>query len=179
MICFAHGQNIYQEMIQAVKQRDPEVEIHLFNNYPEKELSNPDFLKTPLGTQSLILIDDLSSEVKGSFVKLLRGGCHHDSVTCIYISQCFTGESKLAKIGLKNLQYIFLTRSAESGPLLVDLNKRLFMYKKQFLSRAYEKVMSKAAYAYLCIDLSVQCENRNRVKTGFFPGENAFIYRSE
>lgn len=178
VIAYGHYQDIYQQMIQAVKKLYPDVEVQLYNSYPHEEFSSREFWRVPIGTQLFCVVDDLAEEVQPSFSKLLRGTLHHNNATLCYLTQCISGECQEVKKALKNVQYYILTRSSHSGLVLTDLNRKLFTYNPRFLMAAYQAIMSREKYAYMVIDLTVDCDNKNRIKSGLFPSEDAYIYRS-
>ncbi len=73
VLCFAHQQQIYEDMTDSIKQKYPNVEIHIFSEYPEDEMKSKEFWTVPDCMQSILIIDDLSDQVKPSFDKMLRG----------------------------------------------------------------------------------------------------------
>jgi hypothetical protein len=81
----------------------------------------------------------------------------------------------VVKNGLKNAHYYILTKSTQSGLLLSDLNKKMFMYSPRFLSNCYEKIMKKP-YAYMVIDKTVDCDQNRSVRTGLFSGEDMYVF---
>jgi len=61
--------------------------------------------------------------------------------------------------------------------LLLDLNRKMFLYQPKFLANCYEKIMNCGnAYPYMIIDKTVDCDSRRCVRTGLFDDEYKFIY---
>ena len=180
VICYGHFQPIYYKMIESIKRLYPNVQIQLFNCYPDEQFQSQEFWNIPHGTQMIIIVDDLSEEIKPSFEKLLRGKLHHANATLFYLSQDHSSEPKVVKNALRNVNYYLLTKSAHSGILLSDLNRKTHLYCPRFLHSAYQKVMESRKgdiYPYLLIDLTVDGDPKNCVRTGIFEGEDAFIFR--
>ncbi len=73
VICFDFRQGIYQDMIDSIKRQYPEVDVQVFSRYPEEQMSSDTFWNVPEGSQSMVIIDDLASQIKPSFDKMLRG----------------------------------------------------------------------------------------------------------
>ena len=181
VICYGHYQPVYNKMIASVKKFYPNVEVEMHNGYPEEQFLSRDFWKIPNGSQMIIIMDDISDEIKPSFEKMLRGTLHHNSASLFYLSQDHSSEPKVVKNALRNVAYYFLTKSAHSGILLSDLNRKTHLYCPKFLFSAYSKVMERKKkddiYPYLLIDLTVDGDTKNSVRTGIFDGEAAFIFR--
>ena len=154
VICYGHYQPVYNKMIASVKKFYPNVEVEMHNGYPEEQFLSRDFWKIPNDSQMIIIMDDISD---------------HSS------------EPKVVKNALRNVAYYFLTKSAHSGILLSDLNRKTHLYCPKFLFSAYSKVMERKKkddiYPYLLIDLTVDGDTKNSVRTGIFDGEAAFIFR--
>ncbi len=68
-----HHQPIYQEMLDSIKQKYPNVETHVFSHYPDNELDSDDFWSVLDGTQSILILDDVSDQVTASFEKMHQG----------------------------------------------------------------------------------------------------------
>ncbi len=60
-------------MLDSIKQKYPNVETHVFSRYPEDEMDSDDFWSVAEGTQSILILDDVSDQVTASFEKMLRG----------------------------------------------------------------------------------------------------------
>ncbi len=73
VLCYAHHQPIYQEMLDSIKQKYPNVETHVFSHYPNDEMDSDDFWPVAEGTQSILILDDVLDQVTASFEKMLRG----------------------------------------------------------------------------------------------------------
>ncbi len=71
VLCYVHHQPIYQETLDSIKQKYPTVETHVFSHYPNDQLDSDDFWSVPDGTQSILILDDVSDQVTASFEKIL------------------------------------------------------------------------------------------------------------
>lgn len=178
-ICYSSYQPVYDEMIASIERDNENVEVLLFNYYPEEKFQTKEFWEVPEGSMSLIVMDDMGGEVKSSFEKMLRVTLHHENATLLYLSQDHSGENEWVKRGLRSVGYYFLTKSSHSGILLSDLNRKLFLYSPRLLARAYEEVMKVKSdiWPYLLLDLTVDCDDESRIRTGIFKGETGRIYR--
>lgn len=182
ILVFRHYQPLYQEIVNHIKDLYPAVSIKIFEEWPEKEILEREFWPpTNERQQSLIIIDDVGYMIKGeAFEALCRGISHHCNVSVFFLSQDLSSESKRVKNALKNANYFVLTKSSQHGPLLRDLQMKLFPYQKGYLSFAYEELLTKSCeggpYGYCVIDKQVSTEPKYSVKTGVLHGENGYIF---
>ena len=183
VICYGHFQPVYNKIIASVKRHYPNVSVSTYNCYPEEQFQSEDFWKVPLGSQMILILDDLSEEIKPSFEKMLRGTLHHSNTTLFYLSQDHSSEPRVVKNALRSVGYYILTKSAHSGILLSDLNRKTHLYHPRFLFSAYKQVMDwkrkDGMYPYLLIDLTVDGDPKNSVRTGLFEEEDAFIFQPQ
>ena len=178
VLCYRYWQPIYDSMIATVKQRYPSCEILVFNEYPNSKLKDEEFWNVENGCMSFLVIDDQSDLIRDSFPLICRGLSHHKKICTVYISQDYSSESKIVKDALKNAQLFFLMRSAQSGPLLQDLNRRLYLYSPRFLASCFNKVIELGnAYSYLIIDKNPETEALCSVKTGIFSDEDKYVFQ--
>ncbi len=178
VLVYRHFQKIYQMMIDTVKELFPDCEIEVFNGYPEGTLDKEDFWpQTNENSQNFLIIDDCSDLIGKSFEVICRGLSHHLRITVVYISQDYVSEPKAVKNGLKNAGYFLLTKSSQSGLLLSDLNRKMFMYNPRFLSCCFDKIvsLSESSYPYMLIDKTTDCDKDHAVRTGLFEGEHSYI----
>ncbi len=73
--------------------------------------------------------------------------------------------------------YYLLTKSAHSGSLLQDLNRKLHLYHPRHLANAYHLTMNDGRpYSYILIDTTIFSDPKSSVRMGLFPGELSYIY---
>ncbi len=71
VLFYMHHQLIYQEMLDSIKQKYPNVETHVFSHYLNDEMDSDDFWSVVDGTQTILILDDVSDQVTASFEKML------------------------------------------------------------------------------------------------------------
>ncbi len=180
VLVYRHQQPLYQYIVDTVREKYPDCEVVVFENWPEDTMKDDNFWKIAPGSQSVLVIDDMSRSIKGpAFEIICRGLSHHQRITVFYVSQDYASESKVVKDGLENCTYFILTKHSQQGHHLMILQKRLFPYQQRCLTNCFkaciEKVQWNHDFPYLIVDKNVHTMN-NDIKTGIFPGEHGFIF---
>ncbi len=125
----------------------------------------------------LIIIDDLMDKVVSSLDMslLFTQGCHHRNISVIFISQNMFIQGKYARTISLNTQYMVIFKSMRDVSQITTLGKQLFPGRSKLLTQVYEDVM-RQPYNYLVIDNSPHANQKYRLRTRIFPGEDPIVY---
>ena len=165
MYCYAVWQPIFDEM-----EKLPNFTLHqgLPLNIDEWN---------PQSNHRLIIIDDLMEKVVDNLDMslLFTQGCHHKSISVIFITQNLYLKGKYARTISLNTQYLVLFRSLRDVSQITTLGKQMFPGQSKLLTQVYNDVMKKP-FAYLLIDNSPHGHPKYRLRTNIFPNEDTLIY---
>lgn len=126
---------------------------------------------------TLIVLDDLMHRVvqNTDMEVLFTQGCHHRRISVIFITQnLFPRGSKSRTIAL-NTYYLVLMKNARDVSQVSILSRQLYPGRSRLLVEAYRDA-TKHAFGYLIVDTSPQGEDKYRLRTNIFPGEDPVVY---
>ena len=106
---------------------------------------------------------------------LFTQGCHHRRLSVIYLSQTLFQQEKSAKSIALNTWYTVLFKNVRGTSQIMTLGQQLFPGKLNTLLEAYKKATTER-FGYLVLDLTPMGEDKYRMRTNVFPGEDPVIY---
>ena len=125
----------------------------------------------------LIVLDDLMHRVIHDLDMelLFTQGCHHRKLSVIFITQnIFPQGSKSRTIAL-NTTYLIVLKNMRDASQIATLGRQLFPGRSKLLTEAYTDATSKP-YGYLAVDMSPHSDDKYRLRTCVFPGEDTIVY---
>ena len=169
-ILYCYG--IYQSLFDKMEKDIPNFTLH--EGLPSKEDIENFSAKQK---HSLIILDDLMIQVGQSpeIERLFTMGCHHRKLSVIYLTQNIFQQSKCSRTIALNTHYLILFRNLRDGSQVTHLGRQLFPGKGQILVDAYQAA-TRVPYGYLVIDMSPHSEDKYRLRTQIFPGEDPIVY---
>ena len=168
-VLYCYG--IYQELFMRMEKDIPHLTCQL--GLPSKEQLD-EFTRD--GRHRLIIIDDLMHEViqDQSMELLFTRGCHHRKISAIFVTQNLFPKGKHARTIALNTWYIILMKDPRASLQVSILGRQLFAGKTKGFMQAYEDSM--ATNGYLVLDSCPRANDRYRIRTQIFPGEEPIIY---
>jgi len=130
------------------------------------------------GCHNLIVLDDLMHRVVQDvdMEMLFTQGCHHRRLSVIFITQnIFPRGSKSRTIAL-NTTYMVLMKNIRDVSQVATLGRQLFPGHSQVLTQSYADALSMSPYNYLVLDMSPHSDDKYRLRTNVFPGEDTIVY---
>ena len=129
------------------------------------------------GLHSLVILDDLMNHVTQSLdmETLFTQGCHHRGLSCIFIMQNLHQQGKTARTIALNTTYLILFRNVRDASQITHLARQMYPGQAHSLVEIYRDC-TKEPYSYLVIDMSPQSEDKYRLRTNIFPGEDPVVY---
>lgn len=124
----------------------------------------------------LIVIDDLMHEVirTKEMELLFTQKTHHLSVSVILITQNLFPQGKHARTIALNTWYMVLMKNVRDTSQVGVLGRQLFPGKVKGFLEAYRDGLTEG---YFVVDLSPHADDRYRLRTRVFPGEDPIIYQ--
>lgn len=171
-ILYCYG--IYQPLFAEMEQTIPNISFH--EGFPSIERVKE--LGQQIDRHNILVLDDLCEETvnreegKNIFTRL----CHHLNISAILISQNLFSQGKYARTISLNVHYFCLLKTTRSGCQIQHLNRQIYGPGDKTLIDAYTDCM-KTPFSYMLIDLSPKTDERYRLRTNIFPGEQCFVYR--
>jgi hypothetical protein len=132
------------------------------------------------GEHGLIVLDDLMQRVveRTDMELLFTQGCHHRRLSVIFITQNLYGKGKSARTITLNTWYLIVFKNARDASQMQTLGKQLYPGNGRILTESYTDA-TKTLYGYLVIDTSPHADDRYRLRTNIFPGEDMIVYVPE
>ena len=170
-VLYCYG--IYQTLFDDMTNDIPNIRFH--EGLPsQKTLEH----LAQTGKNSLLILDDLMSEVSGNAAtELFTRGTHHLQISVIYIVQNLLYQNKHARTISLNTQYMILFRNIRDASQISYLARQMHPRRPAVLMDAYEDATS-TPFGYLVIDMHPQStDERQRLNTGIFPREERTYYQ--
>ena len=136
-----------------------------------------DFTIRP-GDRTLLILDDLQLQSYGKQIaELFTVRCHHDSISCLYVSHTVFQNDPSYRVASLNAKYFILFKSIRSVGQVNHLARQLFANKTQSRNviRAFEH-STRQRYTYLLVDLTQNTPNHLRLRTQILPSEGEKIH---
>jgi hypothetical protein len=129
----------------------------------------------PEESDVIIVVDDLMCEAQEEVSKMFTKFCHHQKISCIFLSQnLFLKGSQSRNISI-NANYIVLMKNTRDKAQISHLGRQIFPSSSKTLTNVYEDA-TKEPYSYLLLDFTPETDDRVRMRTKIFPGEITTAY---
>ena len=167
LYCFGVFQSLFDEMERTI----PNI---VFQQGLPTEADLEEFAS---GEHRLIILDDLLQQVIASkeMELLFTQGCHHRHLSVIFITQNLFSQGKSARTIALNTWYLVLFKNVRDTSQIMTLGRQLFPGRAGILVDAYTDAV-KEPYGYLTVDMSPRAEDKLRLRTRIFPGEDTVVY---
>jgi hypothetical protein len=129
------------------------------------------------GEHGLIVLDDMMHQVveNPDMELLFTRGCHHRNISIIFVKQNLYNKGKSAKTIALNTGYLVLFRNVRDTSQISTLGRQIYPGKSGILVEAYRDA-TKQQFGYLVVDMSPYGEDKYRLRTNVFSGEDPIIY---
>ena len=152
----------------------------IFTKYPYVIFNAglPDFESIASDGASLLIIDDLLSEVNSSVSNIFTRGSHHRNISVIFLSQNLFHKSKDFRTMSLNTHYLILFKNVRDVTQVSSLARQMYPGKTKLLIEAFQDATVKP-FGYLLIDMKPQTDDRMRLRTNIFENERQIAYVSK
>jgi len=149
----------------------------MFNRYPDVIFHEglPDFSKFDGRQPILLILDDLMAETNLDVANLFTKGSHHRNISVLYLTQNLFHNNKYMRTISLNSHYIILFKSPRDANQFATLARQMYPTRSKFAQEAYRDATDRP-FGYIFIDLKPQQDERYRLRTNIFPGENQYVY---
>jgi hypothetical protein len=125
---------------------------------------------------TLVILDDLMEELDKNISLLFTRVSHHRDLSVIFLTQNMFPKSQHARtISLNSHNMLVLFKSPRDVNQFAVLARQMYGSNSKFAIEAFEDA-SREAHGYLLVDMKPQTEDRFRLRTKIFPGEQTYVY---
>jgi len=124
---------------------------------------------------SLLIIDDLMESINEFVANIFTKISHHRNLSVVYVCQNLFDKSKYHRTISLNSHYIVLLRNPRDMQPVAVLARQIFASDWRVATEAYREA-TREQYRYLLFDLHPSTEDRMRLRTNIFPGEQSYSY---
>ena len=149
----------------------------LFDKYSNVEFHDglPDLVTFDGKSRTLLVLDDLITSTKDRVVDLFTKISHHRNISVVYLTQNIFYKNKPSRTLSLNAHYLVLLKNARDASQVANLARQMYHEKSAFMIEAFKNATS-APYGYLLIELKQEIDDKFRLRTGLFPGDDLFVY---
>jgi len=123
----------------------------------------------------MLILDDLKDSVDVFVVDIFTKISHHRNLLAVYVCQNLFDKSKYHRTISLNSHYIELLRNPRDTQPVANLARQIFASDWRVATEAYREA-TREQYRYLLFDLHPSTEDRLRLRTNVFPGEQEYSY---
>lgn len=132
-----------------------------------------DFLTTLVapfkkGGGSLIIFDDIISDITEEFTKIICNFSHHEATSIILMTQNLFFKHKVFRTLSLNMHYMFLMTNERDKQQVANLGRQVCPNNPNFLVHVYGSAASRA-YEYLLLDFRADQNKKVRIRSHIFP----------
>ena len=149
---------VYQSAFDSVRN----VEFH--EGLPDAEALKPN---------TLLILDDLMHESDSRVDKIFTKHSHHIGVSVMFLTQNLF--HKGTRTMTLNAHYLVIFKNPRDKTQITYLARQMYPGRSKFVTEAFEDATAKP-YSYLVVDLKADTEEKMRLRSGIFPGEDNFVY---
>jgi len=125
---------------------------------------------------TMLIIDDLMSETNQLVADIFTKISHHRDISVIYMTQNVFDKNKYARTISLNAHYLVLFKNPRDANQFAVLSRQMYPESWRFAVEAYRDATG-SPFSYLLVDLRPDLEDeRCRLRTNIFPGENQYVY---
>ena len=126
--------------------------------------------------RTLLVIDDLMDEAGESVSKIFTKISHHRNVSVVFLTQNLFHKNKHMRTMSLNTHYMILFKNPRDVTQFAALARQMYSTGWKFAVEAFKDATSSTAHGYLLVDLKPDTEERFRLRTSVFPGEDTYVY---
>ena len=149
----------------------------IFARYPEVKFHEgmPDFTKFDGRRSTFLVLDDFMSEINDDVANLFTKGSHHRNVSVMFLTQNLFYKNRHMRTISLNAHYMVLFKNPRDAGQFSVLARQMYPSGFKFAEEAYRDATERP-FGYLFVDLKPQQDERYRLRTNIFPGEEQCAY---
>jgi len=162
---YNNDQLIYDEML---REGLIDEKIDASNNFPTLDYLTTLVAPFKKGRGSLVVFDDLISDLTEDFIKIICNMGHHEKTTIILLTQNLFFNHKVFRTLSLNMHYMFLMCNERDKQQVANLGRQVCPNNPNFLVQVYSAAASRP-YEYLLLDFRVDQNKKVRLRSHIFP----------
>lgn len=162
---YNNDQAIYDEML---REKLLDEKINANQTFPTLDYLTTLVAPYKKGAGSLIIFDDIISDMTDDFTKIICNFSHHESASIILMTQNLFYKHKVFRTLSLNMHYIFLMTNERDKQQIAALGRQVCPNNPNYLVEVYSTAASKA-YEYLLLDFRVDQNRKVRLRSHIFP----------
>lgn len=124
---------------------------------------------------TLLILDDLMEEMDKTVSELFTRGSHHRDLSVVFLTQNMFPKNKHARTISLNAHYLVFYKNPRDVNQFSVLARQMYGSNYKFALEAF-KDATHEPHGYLLLDLKPQTEDRFRLRTEIFPGQQTYVY---
>ena len=149
-----------------------EIRLHTHGGVPDEGLIKTEAAK--YHGKLLLILDDLLVNLRSAYLDpLFTRSSHNWGCSVILVTQhLFSKEIKTARC---NAHYLCLMRNPAGEPQIRNIALQCFPLQHRYFMEAYRDA-TRQNFSYLLVDMHPRTDDRLRLRTKIFPGEECVVY---
>lgn len=130
------------------------------------------------GGHNIVVLDDLTNKVLASedMMQLFCVSSHHKMLSVILLSQNVFSSGKHARTIALQSHYLVALKSLRDQMQLAYISRQIYPGKSKLIPEVFADIMKMDKYPYLVIDLAPHSDDRFRLRTHIFKGDDTLFY---
>jgi len=162
---YNNDQPIYDEML---REGLIDEKINVSVQFPTLEFLTTLVAPFKKGGGSLIIFDDIISDITEEFTKIICNFSHHEATSIILMTQNLFFKHKVFRTLSLNMHYMFLMTNERDKQQVANLGRQVCPNNPNFLANVYGSAASRA-YEYLLLDFRADQNKKVRIRSHIFP----------
>lgn len=162
---YNNDQPIYDEML---REGLIDEKINVSVQFPTLEFLTTLVAPFKKGGGSLIIFDDIISDITEEFTKIICNFSHHEATSIILMTQNLFFKHKVFRTLSLNMHYMFLMTNERDKQQVANLGRQVCPNNPNFLVNVYGSAASRA-YEYLLLDFRADQNKKVRIRSHIFP----------
>lgn len=162
---YNNDQPIYDEML---REGLIDEKINVSVQFPTLEFLTTLVAPFKKGGGSLIIFDDIISDITEEFTKIICNFSHHEATSIILMTQNLFFKHKVFRTLSLNMHYMFLMTNERDKQQVANLGRQVCPNNPNFLVNVYSSAASRA-YEYLLLDFRADQNKKVRIRSHIFP----------
>jgi hypothetical protein len=127
---------------------------------------------------NLIVLGNLMHRVVQDMEMLFTQGCHHRRLSVIFITQNIFRRGYQSRTIALNTTYMVLMTNIRDVSQVATLGRQLFPEHSSVDAELRRCTVQMSPYNYLALDMSLHSDDKYRLRTNVFPGEDTFTFQT-
>jgi hypothetical protein len=124
---------------------------------------------------TLLILDDLMGEMNQTVAEIFTRVSHHRDLSVIFLTQNLFPKNPHARTISLNAHYFILFKNPRDTTQFAVMARQMYGSSYKFAIEGFQDA-THIPHGYLLIDLKPQTDDKHRLRTRIFPGEQIFVW---